>query len=103
VAAIELTLLVAAIALPLNLVLPALPPHGVSPNSASRKERADHADRLPFSVSPVVSGLIYVLIFEPAGLVRRLAARARLEDHLRGAGTSCSRRSSSRFRSSLAS
>ena len=31
---------------------------------------------LPFSVSPVMSGLIYVLLFGAAGLVRALAARA---------------------------
>ena len=41
---------------------------------------------LPFSVSPVVAGLIYVLVFSPptAGSAR-MAAGARHQDHLRRA------------------
>ncbi len=40
---------------------------------------------LPFAVSPVISGLIFVLLFGGAGLAWRLARRPRYQDHLRGA------------------
>lgn len=68
-AAIRLTLLTAAIAVPLNLVF------GVSASWAIAK--FDFAGKsllitfidLPFSVSPVISGLIYVLVFGAQGLL----------------------------------
>ena len=41
---------------------------------------------LPLAVSPVISGLIYVLLFGAARLVRRLAAGARHQHHLCAAG-----------------
>jgi sulfate transport system permease protein len=41
---------------------------------------------LPFSVSPVVAGLIYVLVFGAQGWLRARGCGARHQDHLRGAG-----------------
>jgi sulfate transport system substrate-binding protein len=41
---------------------------------------------LPFAVSPVVSGLIFVLLFGAQGFSRTVAPRARRPDHLRGPG-----------------
>ena len=41
---------------------------------------------LPFSVSPVIAGLIYVLVFGLQGLVWRMAARPRSEGDLRVPG-----------------
>jgi sulfate transport system permease protein len=67
-AAIRLTLLVAAIAVPLNLVF------GVAAAWAIAKFRFRGRNLLitlidlPFSVSPVISGLVYVLLFGLQGL-----------------------------------
>jgi sulfate/thiosulfate transport system permease protein len=67
--AIELTLLAAAIAVPLNLVF------GVAASWAIAKYRFPGRHLLttlidlPFSVSPVVAGLMYVLIFGAQGWV----------------------------------
>ena len=58
---------------------------------------------LPFSVSPVISGLIYVLLFGAAGLVGPVAGRARHSRSSSPCPASCWRRSSSPFRSSRAS
>ena len=58
---------------------------------------------LPFSVSPVIAGLIYVLLFGAQGWFGPWLRRARLQDHLRRARASCSPRSSSPSRSSPAS
>ena len=69
VSAIELTLLVAAIAVPLNIVF------GIAASWAIAK--FDFPGRsvlvtfidLPFSVSPVVAGLVYILLFGMNGLL----------------------------------
>lgn len=66
-AAIELTLLVAAIAVPLNLLFGVAAAWAVTKYSFRGKQFLITLIDLPFSVSPVVSGLIYVLIFGAQG------------------------------------
>ena len=63
-----------------------LPPPGRSPSSSFRgKSVLITLIDLPFSVSPVVSGLVYVLLFGAKGLLGPLARRLGLQDHLRRA------------------
>ena len=61
--AIKLTLLVAAISVPLNLVFGLAASWGIAKFSFPGKSLLITLIDLPFSVSPVVSGLIYVLLF----------------------------------------
>ena len=62
-AAIRLTLLVAAISVPLNLVFGLSAAWSIAKFDFSGKSLLITLIDLPFSVSPVVSGLIYVLMF----------------------------------------
>ncbi|MGH7598026.1 MAG: sulfate ABC transporter permease subunit CysW [bacterium] len=62
-AAIRLTLLTAAIAVPLNLVFGIIAAWAIAKFDFKGKNILITLIDLPFSVSPVVSGLIYVLIF----------------------------------------
>ena len=62
-AAIKLTLLTAAIAVPLNLVFGVAAAWAIAKFEFRGKQVLITLIDLPFSVSPVVSGLIYVLIF----------------------------------------
>ena len=62
-AAIKLTLLTAAIAVPLNLVFGVAAAWAIAKFSFPGKNLLITLIDLPFSVSPVISGLIYVLIF----------------------------------------
>jgi sulfate transport system permease protein len=62
-AAIRLTLLAAAIAVPLNLVFGVAAAWAIAKFDFRGKSVLTTLIDLPFSVSPVVSGLIYVLIF----------------------------------------
>ena len=62
-AAIRLTLLAAAIAVPLNLVFGIAAAWAIAKFDFPGKSVLTTLIDLPFSVSPVVSGLIYVLIF----------------------------------------
>jgi sulfate transport system permease protein len=62
-AAIRLTLLVAAIAVPLNLVFGVAAAWAITKFEFRGKTLLLSLIDLPFSVSPVVSGLVYVLIF----------------------------------------
>ena len=66
-AAIRLTLLVAAIAVPLNLVFGVAAAWAVAKFEFRGKQVLTTLIDLPFSVSPVISGLIYVLIFGAQG------------------------------------
>ena len=66
-AAIGLTLLVAAIAVPLNLVFGVAAAWAIAKFRFPGKEVLTTLIDLPFSVSPVVSGLIYVLVFGAQG------------------------------------
>jgi sulfate transport system permease protein len=62
-AAIRLTLLTAAIAIPLNLVFGVAGAWAISKFDFAGKSFLVTLIDLPFSVSPVISGLIYVLLF----------------------------------------
>ncbi len=65
--AIRLTLLVAAIAVPLNLVFGVAAAWAVAKYEFRGKAFLITLVDLPFSVSPVVAGLIYVLVFGAQG------------------------------------
>lgn len=66
-AAIRLTLTVSLIAVPLNLVFGVIAAWAITKHSFRFKQLLITLIDLPFSVSPVVSGLIYVLIFGAQG------------------------------------
>ena len=84
-AAIRLTLMVAAIAVPLNLVFGIAAAWAIAKFEFPGKSVLITLIDLPFSVSPVVSGLVYVLLFGAQGLLRPVAAAPRHRDHLRAA------------------
>lgn len=65
--AIKLTLIVTAIVLPLNLVFGVAAAWAVSKHQFPGKRLLISLIDLPFSVSPVVAGLIFVLIFGRSG------------------------------------
>ena len=67
-AAIRLTLLTAAIAVPFNLVFGIMASWAIAKFEFWGKNLLVTLIDLPFSVSPVVSGLIYVLVFGSRGL-----------------------------------
>jgi len=66
-ASIELTLLAAAIAVPLNLVFGVAAAWAIAKFEFHGKNLLITLIDLPFSVSPVISGLIYVLVFGAQG------------------------------------
>jgi sulfate transport system permease protein len=66
-AAIRLTLITAAIAVPLNLVFGVAAAWAIAKYEFRGKAFLTTLVDLPFSVSPVVSGLIYVLVFGAQG------------------------------------
>jgi sulfate transport system permease protein len=68
-AAIRLTLLTAAIAVPLNMVFGLAASWSIAKFQFIGKSLLITLIDLPFSVSPVVSGLIYVLLFGLQGLL----------------------------------
>ncbi len=68
-AAIWLTLTVAAIAVPLNLVFGIAASWAIAKFEFRGKSLLITLIDLPFSVSPVVAGLVYVLLFGAQGLV----------------------------------
>ena len=68
-ASIELTLLVAAIAVPLNTIFGVAAAWAISKFDFPGKAVLVAFIELPFSVSPVVSGLVFVLIFGAQGWV----------------------------------
>ncbi|WP_293853282.1 sulfate ABC transporter permease subunit CysW [uncultured Alsobacter sp.] len=68
-AAIRLTLTVAAIAVPLNAVFGVAASWAVAKFEFRGKSLLVTLIDLPFSVSPVVSGLVYVLLFGAQGLL----------------------------------
>jgi sulfate transport system permease protein len=67
VAAIKLTLLTAVIAVPLNLVFGVSAAWAIAKFQFKGKQFLITLIDLPFSVSPVIAGLIYVLIFGAQG------------------------------------
>jgi sulfate transport system permease protein len=68
-AALRLTLLVAAIAVPLNVVFGIAASWAVAKFEFKGKSLLTTLIDLPFSVSPVIAGLIYVLLFGAQGLL----------------------------------
>jgi sulfate/thiosulfate transport system permease protein len=68
IAAIKLTLFVAAIVVPANLVFGLAAAWSIAKFSFPGKSLLITLIDLPFSVSPVVSGLVYVLVFGAQGL-----------------------------------
>jgi sulfate transport system permease protein len=66
-AAIRLTLLVAAIAVPLNMIFGIAASWAISKFDFRGKATLITFIELPFSVSPVVSGLVFVLLFGAQG------------------------------------
>ncbi|PPC83358.1 MAG: sulfate ABC transporter permease subunit CysW [Hyphomicrobium sp.] len=69
VSAIQLTLLAAAIAVPLNLVFGIAAAWSIAKFDFPGKQFLITLIDLPFSVSPVVAGLVYVLIFGTQGWI----------------------------------
>jgi sulfate/thiosulfate transport system permease protein len=68
-AAMQLTLLVAAIAVPLNLIFGIAAAWAIAKFEFKGKSLLTTLIDLPFSVSPVIAGLIYVLLFGAQGLL----------------------------------
>jgi len=68
-AAIKLTALAAAIAVPLNVVFGIAASWAIAKFEFAGKSMLITLIDLPFSVSPVISGLIYVLLFGAQGLM----------------------------------
>jgi sulfate transport system permease protein len=69
ISAIRLTLLVAAIAVPLNLVFGLAASWAIAKFEFKGKSFLITLIDLPFSVSPVISGLVYVLLFSSQSLL----------------------------------
>jgi sulfate transport system permease protein len=69
IAAIRLTLLVAAISVPLNLVFGVAAAWAIAKFEFKGKAFLITLIDLPFSVSPVISGLVYVLLFGTQSLL----------------------------------
>lgn len=67
IAALQLTLLVAAIAVPLNLVFGVCAAWAIAKFEFRGKQALITLIDLPFAVSPIISGLIYVLLFGAQG------------------------------------
>ncbi|SDG92728.1 sulfate ABC transporter permease subunit CysW [Roseospirillum parvum] len=67
IAAIKLTLLVAAISVPLNLIFGLCAAWSIAKFQFKGKSLLVTLIDLPFSVSPVIAGLIYVLLFGSSG------------------------------------
>lgn len=68
-ASIRLTLLAAAIAVPLNLVFGVVAAYAIAKFDFKGKSLLISLIDLPFAVSPVISGLIFVLVFGAQGLL----------------------------------
>jgi sulfate transport system permease protein len=68
-AAIWLTLMVAAIAVPLNVIFGLAASWAIAKFDFSGKSLLITLIDLPFSVSPVISGLVYVLLFSANGWI----------------------------------
>lgn len=79
IAAIKLTLVVAAISVPLNLVFGIAAAWAIAKFSFPGKSLLITLIDLPFSVSPVVAGLVFVLVFGGQGLLGPWLAAHRLQ------------------------
>ena len=101
--AIRLTLLTAAIAVPLNLVFGIAAAWAITKFDFRGKQLLITLIDLPFSVSPVIAGLIYRAGVRRAGLVRPLARARTTSRSSSPCPASCWPPSSSPSRSSPAS
>jgi sulfate transport system permease protein len=80
-AAIRLTLLTAVVAVPLNLVFGVAAAWAIAKSDFLGKSLLlQRLYDLPFSVSPIVAGLIYVLVFG-ARVIWAMACREQYQDH----------------------
>ena len=79
----------AAIAVPLNLVFGLCAAWAIAKFEFKGKSFLITLIDLPFSVSPVISGLIYVLLFGAQGWFGPWLEAHELQDHLRRARASC--------------
>jgi sulfate/thiosulfate transport system permease protein len=77
--AIKLTLLVAAIAVPANIVFGLAASWAIAKFEFKGKSVLNSLIDLPFSVSPVISGLIYVLLFGAQGYIGPFLARHNIQ------------------------
>ncbi|PZP84762.1 MAG: sulfate ABC transporter permease subunit CysW [Azospirillum brasilense] len=78
-AAIRLTVLVALIAVPLNLVFGVAASWAITKFQFRGKRLLLTLIDIPFSVSPVISGLIYVLVYGAHGLIGSWLAQHNIE------------------------
>ncbi len=78
-AAIKLTLMVAAIAVPLNLVFGIAAAWAIAKFEFKGKALLTTLIDLPFSISPVISGLVFVLLFSSHSLLGPWLARNGIE------------------------
>lgn len=78
-AAIKLTLMVAAIAVPLNLVFGVAAAWAIAKFEFKGKALLTTLIDLPFSISPVISGLVFVLLFSSHSLLGPWLARNGIE------------------------
>ena len=85
-AAIRLTVITAAIAVPLNTLFGLAASWAIAKFDFPGKNVLMTVIDLPFSVSPVISGMIFVLLFGAARRVRGVAHGARHQDYFRRAG-----------------
>ena len=75
-AAIKLTLLVAVIAVPLNTVFGIAAAWLITKFQFKGKQLLLSLIELPFAVSPVIAGLVFILFFSPRGVIRTLVSGA---------------------------
>lgn len=66
-AAVKLTILISAIALPINVVIGVAAAWAIAKHEFRGKDLLVTLIDLPFSVSPVIAGLVYVLLFGAQG------------------------------------
>ena len=100
ISAIKLTLTVAAISVPINIVFGIAAAWAIAKFDFPGKSVLTTFIDLPFSVSPVVAGLVYVLMFGMQGWFGCASTTSRSSSRCRA---SCWLRSSSPSRSSRAS
>ena len=93
-AAIALTALTAAIAVPFNLVFGISAAWAIAKFEFTGKSLLITLIDLPFSVSPVVAGLIFILLFGAQGYLAPLLSTLTSADRLPPCRASCSPRSS---------
>ena len=89
ISALQLSLLVVAIVVPLNVLFGVPTALVLARNKFRGKSALQAVIDLPFAVSPVVVGVALILLWGSAGAVRLRRERPRLQDHLRACPASC--------------